>query len=117
MSAAVDVYTITWTGRSVVLPLFGGNSVGAVEASATAPVEALRRTAPQGWTRATKTRRGRPLYPRARKGGDAGGRPRRAQAAGVVCVGPVDWSARFRREVVAWHGANCHLPAQPTDTC
>ena len=41
----------TWTERSVVLPLFGGNSVGAVEASATAPVVALRRTAPQGWTR------------------------------------------------------------------
>ena len=79
MSAAVDVYTITWTGRSVVLPLFGGNSVGAVEASATAPVEALRRTAPQGWTRA-QTRRDRPLYPRARKGGVAGGRPLAATA-------------------------------------
>ena len=72
----------TWTERSVVLPLFGGNSVGAVEASATAPVEALRRTAPQGWTRASKTRRGRPLYPRARKGGDAGGRPRATARAG-----------------------------------
>ena len=94
MSAAVDVYTITWTGRSVVLPLFGGNSVGAVEASATAPVEALRRTAPQGGRGGREHRRDEivrfiPEHAKvaSREGGHSPAR------AGVICVGPADWSS------------------------
>ena len=58
----------TWIDRRVARVLFGGQQHRRSLAPVDGVDEALRRAAPGGWTR-----RGPPLYPRARKGGSAGG--------------------------------------------